>query len=301
MENEENKTESRYAYKGFNADMTCHNFQYEVGGTYKIDGEVQCCENGFHACANPFEVFYFYPPAHSRYCYVKQFGTVKFKDGGTKAASSDIDILSEMSLYDMIKEGIKFLIENKNNSKEKGFDELFKCVCKHDSICAVLKGYSCAETTGVHSIAIANSWISVALTKETRSKAIANDDYSVAMCLKYDSVAIAEGTESVAETKGNNSVSMTKGLYSQAICNKENSIAVCTNWHSTAEANSSNSIAFAASYDCKAKGAVGSWLVLVEYGEREEILDIKTVKVDGKKIKADTYYELKNGKIVEAE
>lgn len=43
------------AYKGFNKDMTCRGFQYEVGKTYETD-EADLCNSGFHACKNPLEL-----------------------------------------------------------------------------------------------------------------------------------------------------------------------------------------------------------------------------------------------------
>ena len=48
------------AYKAFNADMTCRDFQYEEGKTYKIKGEPQMCKRGFHACLNLLDVFNHY-------------------------------------------------------------------------------------------------------------------------------------------------------------------------------------------------------------------------------------------------
>ena len=48
------------AYKGFNADMTCRDFQYEEGKTYEFDGEPKLCECGFHACLNLGGVFNHY-------------------------------------------------------------------------------------------------------------------------------------------------------------------------------------------------------------------------------------------------
>lgn len=46
------------AYKGFNADMTCQGFQYEVGKEYELpEGQsVELCAHGFHACENPLDV-----------------------------------------------------------------------------------------------------------------------------------------------------------------------------------------------------------------------------------------------------
>jgi len=48
------------AYKGFNADMTCRNFRYEEGKTYKLEGNPKLCERGFHACLNLLDVFNYY-------------------------------------------------------------------------------------------------------------------------------------------------------------------------------------------------------------------------------------------------
>ena len=48
------------AYKAFNADLTCCNFQYEEGKTYEIDGEPELCKQGFHACLSLTDVFSYY-------------------------------------------------------------------------------------------------------------------------------------------------------------------------------------------------------------------------------------------------
>ena len=41
------------AYKGFDKDFKCRGFQYEVGNTYEMDDDVECCSRGFHACESP--------------------------------------------------------------------------------------------------------------------------------------------------------------------------------------------------------------------------------------------------------
>ena len=48
------------AYKAFNADLTCRDFQYEEGKTYEIDGEPELCYRGFHACLKLLDVFDYY-------------------------------------------------------------------------------------------------------------------------------------------------------------------------------------------------------------------------------------------------
>lgn len=58
------------AYKGFNRELRCKGFQYEVGKEYE-EPEAELCKCGFHACENPLDVFCYYPPASSRYCEVE--------------------------------------------------------------------------------------------------------------------------------------------------------------------------------------------------------------------------------------
>lgn len=53
------------AYKGFNrhedGTLWCRDFQYEVGKTYTFDGEPILCEQGFHACHEPWQCWTYYP------------------------------------------------------------------------------------------------------------------------------------------------------------------------------------------------------------------------------------------------
>ena len=42
------------AYKGFNRDMTCRDFQYEEGKEYH-EATANLCNAGFHACERPLD------------------------------------------------------------------------------------------------------------------------------------------------------------------------------------------------------------------------------------------------------
>ena len=54
----------------------------------------------------------------------------------------------------------------------------------------------------------------------------------------------------------------------------------------------------------RAKGATGAWLTLAEWKQDKKYdwhrVNVQTVQVDGKKIKADTFYSLVSGKFVES-
>lgn len=56
-------------YKGFDKDLKCRGFQYEIGKEYE-ENAADICHKGFRACENPMDVFGYYNPADSRYCEV---------------------------------------------------------------------------------------------------------------------------------------------------------------------------------------------------------------------------------------
>ena len=60
-----------------------------------------------------------------------------------------------------------------------------------------------------------------------------------------------------------------------------------------------NSVAVAVGYGNKAKASLGSWIVLAERDNSGNILTIKSIKIDGKKMKADIWYQLVNGEFTE--
>ena len=63
-----------------------------------------------------------------------------------------------------------------------------------------------------------------------------------------------------------------------------------------------NGIACARGNNCKVKGGLGAILVIAEENDYDnDIKEWKAFVVDGEKVKADTYYALKDGEIVEAE
>ena len=54
----------------------------------------------------------------------------------------------------------------------------------------------------------------------------------------------------------------------------------------------------------KVKAAVGNWIAIAEWKMKDSHfapVGIVAAKVDGEKIKADTWYKCENGKLVEAE
>nr|DAF27519.1 MAG TPA: hypothetical protein [Caudoviricetes sp.] len=92
--------------------------------------------------------------------------------------------------------------------------------------------------------------------------------------------------------------------YQSAATNTGNrSAATNTGDQSAATVEGKESIAIATGIEGRAKGSLGCYIVLAEWYRDEcrswHIKHVQSAKVDGEKIKADTFYTLKNGEFVE--
>ena len=100
------------AIKGFDADLKCRGFQFEVGKTYTHDGNVIPCKSGFHAIKNdahPLSVFQYYPASGSRFCIVELSGDVQ-SDDGVKVAAQILNVQREIGLHDLADEAVKWVM-----------------------------------------------------------------------------------------------------------------------------------------------------------------------------------------------
>ena len=107
------------SYKAFDKNMKCRGFQYEVGKEYEMDGEIKCCNRGFHACKSPMEVLDYYDMFDSRYAEVEQSGKIDKEENSTKVCSSRIKIKAELKLADIINIGVEWLKDITSPSKVK--------------------------------------------------------------------------------------------------------------------------------------------------------------------------------------
>jgi len=270
-----------HGFKGFNQDLTCRDFPFELNKEYIHEGQVKACNSGFHFCENPLDIFNYYPPGKSRFAEVTGKGQISQEQSDSKVACSHLSIGAEVSLKSIIEGGIKFIF-----SKVKWSDE--------------------NTTYGINSGATSNGNRSGATSNGNRSGATSNGDGSGATSNGNRSGATSNGNRSGATSNGNRSGATSNGNRSGATSNGYGSGAMAIGDYSKASAVK-NSIATAIGVDGKVKGSIGSWLVLTECAIATQwqddtfyIKDVKSVKVDGVEIKEDTYYKLVDGQIIEA-
>ena len=217
------------AYKGFDKDLSCRGFKYEVGKEYEETGDIKACEKGFHACPYPLDVFSHYTPAWSRFCEVEQSGKIDDSESD-KVCSSKIRIGAELDIRGLVKAAVSYVKERCTNE------------CNAEPGKPATAGNYGAATAGEYGAATAGNY----------GAATAGDR----------GAATARGKASV----GSNGLSVARG----------NNVQV--------------------------KGGIGAILVIAE--ERDDTYDIvdwKAVVVDGEVVKADTWYRLENGELVEVD
>ena len=181
------------SYKAFDKNMQCRGFQYEVGKQYEIDGEIKCCDRGFHACKSPMEVWCHYYMLSSRFAEVEQSGKIDEEGNSTKVCSSRIKIKDELKLTDIIKVGVEWLKDITSPTKLK------TDIAKNDNGCSYAQigssGNSAQiDSTGEDSIIMCagsgsrakaklGSWITLAEWKWSYEK-----NRNVPICVKTEYV-----------------------------------------------------------------------------------------------------------------
>lgn len=216
------------SYKGMDSKMQCRGMQYEVGKEFSVDGDIECCGNGLHACERPLDVFGYYAPGTgARYFRVEQSGEMARDASDSKVASRKMRVDAEIGIPGLVKAHIEYVKTHTTT--------------EHTDPERATAGDSGAATAGYRGAATAGN------------------------C-----GAATAGDSGAATSRGSASVG-------------------------------ANGIACARSDAPMARGGMGAVLVLVEEpSDSYNIAHWKAVEVDGKTVKADTWYRLVDGKLVEA-
>ncbi|MGU6875663.1 DUF7666 domain-containing protein [Salmonella enterica subsp. enterica serovar Newport] len=215
-------TKEIVTFKGFNKDLKCRDFQFEIGKTFHHDGKVEACGSGFHACECPFDVFSYYPPAESRYAETISFGVIdREEEGDTKIASASITIKSELTLPQFIQRGIEWIWSKIDKSLEQQ-------IMTGNRSAATNTGYQSAATnTGYQSAATNTGNRSAATNTGYQSAATNTGNQSAATNTGNQSAATNTGNQSAAEVSGSQSVAASLGIEGKARASEGGAIVLC--------------------------------------------------------------------------
>ena len=318
------------AYKGFKKDLTCRDFQYEIGKEYKCDGEIKICDNGFHACEDPFDVLNYYGDLFShRYCEVEQSGKiVKDKE---KQASSVIKIKSEIGLDGLLKAGIEWL---KNATDPKLFIKDSKGKLNDNGEHGTQIGsnidyvdigssgdctkigssgdYAQIGSSGNH-VQIGSSGYRVRINSSGHGAQIGSSGNCAKIGSSGDCVQIGSSGDCARISSNGNSVQIgssgnyaqisSSGDYTQISSSGDHAQISSNGDHAKIFSTGKNSIICCTGFNSAAAAKIGSWITLSEWDFNSESLwivkNVKAEYVDGKRIKGDTWYALVNGEFKE--
>jgi hypothetical protein len=248
-------------FKGFDKDLKCRDFQYEIGKEY-TEEKADICNYGFHACEFPMDVFGYYHPSDSRYCEVDLEENDQKSSDDSKRVGKKISVKAEIGIAGIIKAGVEYIKEQVDWEDDKVTNT---------------GDYSAATNTGNRSAATNTGYQSAATNTGDQSAATNTGDQSAATNTGYRSAATNTGNRSAATNTGD---------YSAAIVEGKESIALAAGIKSKAKGKIGCFIVLA------------EWK---EINYEYHLVDVKSAKVDGENIKEDTFYMLKSGKFVEVD
>ena len=289
------------AYKAFDKDLSCRGFKYKVGKEYEETGDIKACEKGFHACPYPLDVFGYYAPAGSRFCEVEQSGKIDDSESD-KVCSSKIRIGAELDIRGLVKAAVSYVKERCTNeyNAEPGKPAMtgYRGVATAGDRGAATAGNCGVATAGDRGAAtagyrgVATAGDGGAATAGDRGAATAGDG------------GAATAGDCGAATAGYRGAA-TAGYRGVAMAGDRGAATAGDGGAATARGKAStgyNGLSVARGKNVQVKGGIGAILVIAE--ERDDTYDIvdwKAVAVDGEVVKADTWYRLENGELVEVD
>ncbi|HGM6262387.1 TPA: DUF7666 domain-containing protein [Pseudomonas aeruginosa] len=206
------------AYKGFKQDLTCRGYQFEIGGTYKHEGEVEACASGFHSCEYPLDVFGYYAPGESRFAIVKASGQLSRHGDDSKIASATLVVEAEISMPTMISRALDWIMSKVDKSVEQTVV---------GGTASNTGDYSAASNTGDYSAASNTGNYSAASNTGDYSAASNTGYRSAASNTGYRSAASNTGYQSAAEVSGKESVAASLGTEGRARASAGSAIVLC--------------------------------------------------------------------------
>ncbi len=270
------------AYKGFKQDLTCRGYQFEIGGTYKHEGEVEACASGFHSCEYPLDVFGYYAPGESRFAIVKASGQLSRHDDDSKIASATLVVEAEISMPTMISRALDWIMSKVDKSVEQTVV---------GETASNTGDYSAASNTGNRSAASNTGYQSAASNTGYQSAASNTGDYSAAS---------NTGDRSAASNTGYQSAASNTGDYSAASNTGNRSAASNTGDYSAAEVSGKESVAASLGIEGRARASAGSAIVLCHRDDEGRLIHIRASKVGENGVEPDTWYQLNaEGEFVE--
>lgn len=109
-------------YKATDKDMKCRGFQYELGKTAEVEGDIELCEKGLHACEMPLDVLGYYAPGNGSRYFEAELEDVsdEKRSDDTKRVGKKLTLSAEIGIPGLVKAQVEYV------KAQCGFDNAIK-------------------------------------------------------------------------------------------------------------------------------------------------------------------------------
>ena len=174
-------------YKSTDKDMKCRGFQYELGKTAEVDGDIELCKNGLHACEMPLDVLGYYAPGDgSRYFEAELEDVSDEKGNDTERFGKKLTLSAEIGIPGLVKAQVEYV----------------KAQCGFDNAIKKANNEKKNHATGERGAASATGWSGAASATGWRGAASATGGRGAASATGESGAASATGKYCVAMTTG---------------------------------------------------------------------------------------------------
>lgn len=298
------------AYKGFDKNMQCNGYQFAEGESYDRKGAVKLDKRGFHVCEDPLDCMAYYDPCNSVYHAVDVDGVSAERGNDTTLVCKKIKIGAQIGIEEMVKASVDYAFSacknGKNMDSASGYGSS-QAACGNYSIQAASEYGSSQAASGFCSrqAACGNGSIQAACGNRSSQAASGHDSSQVAcgnlsrQAASGDWICQAAcGYGSIQAASGDRSNQAASGNDSRQAASGNGSIQAASGDDSRQETTGKNCVMMSAGNGGRARGKIGSWIVLTEWVDG--VPDVVAKRIDGEEIKEDTWYLVKGGKLVEA-
>ena len=289
-------------YKATDKDMKCRGFQYTLGKTAEVDGDIELCERGLHACEMPLDVLGYYVPGDgSRYFEAELDEVSNKKSDDTKRVGKKLTLSAEIGIPGLVKAQVEYV------KAQCDFDNAIKKADAEKKNHAT--GWSgAAYATGDSGAASATGWSGAASATGDRGAASATGDSGAASATGWRGAASATGDSGAASATGwsgeasatgDSGAASATGDRGAAYATGESGAASATGERGAASATGKGCVAMTTGFYGRVMGGRGNAIVCVERKNNGGIATILSGIVDGETLKPGVWYTVKNGKWTE--
>ena len=227
-------------YKGTDKNMKCRDFQYELGKTAEVDGDIKLCESGLHACEMPLDVLGYYAPGDGSRYFEAELEDVsgERRSDDTKRVGKKLTLSAEIGISGLVKAQVEYVKAqcDFDNAIKKANAEKENRATGESGAASATGERGAASATGESGAASATGKSGAASATGWRGAASATGWRGAASATGWRGAASATGKRGAASATGERGAASATGWSGAASATGERGAASATGWRGAASA-----------------------------------------------------------------